>query len=869
MLKNMLKDKERIREVVSYLIFGVLTTVVSLALYYGLVYTVLNPEVAWQLQLANVISWVGSVLFAYVTNRKFVFHSTNENKLREAGSFFGARIITLVMDMIIMFLGVTLWHFNDKIVKLASQVIVIVANYVFSKLFVFRNKQKEKKSKKKHPSRFIVFAIFLIPVFDILGSFFQSQELFLWISLGYKVVLLSYFLLALLLKKKHIGMICLTLLGIIVLTLFSYTKGFDVLSEVSFLVSTFTMFLSILYFLEYPNKYLNSYFIMMMFFAYLLIFGVFYFVNPVGTESFYYAKREMIGVLAILMPLTYQTLIAHKNYFTKIVGMFLLFLGIFLWKSIILASLLVLVILYYLVRNRKQWKEQGIFAICFFVISFVLLGGLLFLKFDGNFPSSYFLDVHEEKITSIQNEFQTFETVNLEEQIFGVQSMHEVTLKFTGVDFVDIFYRLGYFGIGLYALLFLILLCKMKHTVFNFFGLLFLVCISVLSGHIFISFSIGVLLGVVMNAGTLKEKRRILLVSNMYPSKRYKHYGSFVKNSKEQLESNGFQVDIAVKKKKVLFIFKFFDYICFYISAIFQSFLKSYDYYYVHYISHSGLAVLPAKAVSPKTILVCNAHGNDVVVDLEDEMVNVKRSKFVLKYTNHVIVPSFYFKDVIIHDYGYPENQVTVYPSGGVNTHVFHEMSQDACREELGLDKKTTYIGMVSRIEKNKGYDTLLDAIHLLKKEPFMKHTKLIVIGTGEEQSEFHSLIDKYHLKDVVIQKDFVYQTELVKYYNAFDVMIFPTKRKSESLGLVGLEAMACKTPLIACNLYGPREYAVDGENSLTYQDIKDGKELAKKIKEFFHMKESEKQKLIDNAFETAQKYDVLNSNDLLKDVFQ
>ena len=141
---NMLKDKKKIREIVSYLIFGVLTTVVSLVLYYGLVYTILNPEVAWQLQLANIISWIGSVLFAYVTNRKFVFHSTNQNKLKEAGSFFGARIITLVMDMAIMFLGVTLWHFNDKIVKLASQAIVIVANYVFSKLFVFREKQKEK-----------------------------------------------------------------------------------------------------------------------------------------------------------------------------------------------------------------------------------------------------------------------------------------------------------------------------------------------------------------------------------------------------------------------------------------------------------------------------------------------------------------------------------------------------------------------------------------------------------------------------------------------------------------------------------------------------------------------------------------------------
>ena len=865
---NMLKDKKKIREIVSYLIFGVLTTVVSLVLYYGLVYTILNPEVAWQLQLANIISWIGSVLFAYVTNRKFVFHSTNQNKLKEAGSFFGARIITLVMDMAIMFLGVTLWHFNDKIVKLASQAIVIVANYVFSKLFVFREKQKEKKSKKKHDSRLIVFLICLLPIFDVCSYFLGGQDLFSYIFLGYKALLFIYFFVLLIVRKKHVGTLSLLLLGITVLVLFSYAKGFDAFRECSFLVSVFALFFSILYFKEYPNRYLNSYFIMCLFFSYFLIFSVLLKFSPLESVRFYEVKNTVIGILSLLLPITYKTLIDHNNYFTKIVGMLLIFLGIYLWKSVILAMVLVFSIIFFLLYNRKKWKEEGMFVILFFIVSLILAGGLLYSKNDG-FSTSIVVDLYQNKISHIQEGFSVFESVNLEEQIFGIASMSEISFVSTGVSFVDIFYLLGYFGIGVYALLFLILLCKMKHTVLSFFVLFLAIALSILSGHIFTSFSIGVLLGVVMSAATLKEKRRILLVSNMYPSKRYKHYGSFVKNSKEQLESNGFQVDIAVKKKKVLFIFKFVDYICFYISAIFQSFLKSYDYYYVHYISHSGLAVLPAKAVSPKTILVCNAHGNDVVVDLEDEMVNVKRSKFVLKYTNHVIVPSFYFKDVIIHDYGYPENQVTVYPSGGVNTHVFHEMSQDACREELGLDKKTTYIGMVSRIEKNKGYDTLLDAINLLKKEPFMKHTKLIVIGTGEEQNEFHSLIDKYHLKDFVIQKDFVYQTELVKYYNAIDVMIFPTKRKSESLGLVGLEAMACKTPLIACNLYGPREYAVDGENSLTYQDIKDGKELAKKIKEFFHMKESEKQKLIDNAFETAQKYDVLKSNDLLKDVFQ
>ena len=126
------------REIIMYLIFGVLTTIVSLAVYYILVYTILNPDNAIQLQLANIISWIAGVAFAYFTNRSVVFQSTNKNKLKEAGSFVLARVVTLVMDMIIMFVGVTLLNGNDKILKLISQVIVIVSNYVFSKLFVFK-----------------------------------------------------------------------------------------------------------------------------------------------------------------------------------------------------------------------------------------------------------------------------------------------------------------------------------------------------------------------------------------------------------------------------------------------------------------------------------------------------------------------------------------------------------------------------------------------------------------------------------------------------------------------------------------------------------------------------------------------------------
>ena len=113
-------SKEKIGEIVRYLIVGVLTTVVSLGIYYGLVFTILDPNDATQLQLANIISWIGAVIFAYITNRIFVFKSQNTNKLKEATNFVGSRILTLLMDMAIMFIGVTWLKQNDKIVKLIS-----------------------------------------------------------------------------------------------------------------------------------------------------------------------------------------------------------------------------------------------------------------------------------------------------------------------------------------------------------------------------------------------------------------------------------------------------------------------------------------------------------------------------------------------------------------------------------------------------------------------------------------------------------------------------------------------------------------------------------------------------------------------------
>jgi len=125
-------------EIIRYLIVGILTTIVSLSFYYIAVSTILNPQNALQLQAANIISWIAAVTFAYFMSHYFVFQSNKKNLIREAMAFYSARLLTLFIDMALMFIFVTMCSINDKVAKLIVQFVVTIANYIFSKLFVFK-----------------------------------------------------------------------------------------------------------------------------------------------------------------------------------------------------------------------------------------------------------------------------------------------------------------------------------------------------------------------------------------------------------------------------------------------------------------------------------------------------------------------------------------------------------------------------------------------------------------------------------------------------------------------------------------------------------------------------------------------------------
>ena len=132
---------QKYEEIIIYLIIGFLTTLVNLGTYYLVTHTFLNPQDKLELQIAEVISWIVAVIFAYYTNRKYVFKKQDKASMKEAISFFSARLSTLLMEMLIMYIFVSLLHFDDKIIKVISQVLVIVANYILSKFIVFKQKK--------------------------------------------------------------------------------------------------------------------------------------------------------------------------------------------------------------------------------------------------------------------------------------------------------------------------------------------------------------------------------------------------------------------------------------------------------------------------------------------------------------------------------------------------------------------------------------------------------------------------------------------------------------------------------------------------------------------------------------------------------
>ena len=135
-MKLCLNLYKKYKELILYLVFGVLTTVLNIIIFW-----IFNDLLKIDYKISNVIAWIIAVIFAFVTNKLIVFESKNKSKeetTKEAISFFIARLISLVADMIMMIVMIDIIKINSIISKIVSNVVVVIINYIFSKFIVFK-----------------------------------------------------------------------------------------------------------------------------------------------------------------------------------------------------------------------------------------------------------------------------------------------------------------------------------------------------------------------------------------------------------------------------------------------------------------------------------------------------------------------------------------------------------------------------------------------------------------------------------------------------------------------------------------------------------------------------------------------------------
>lgn len=358
---------------------------------------------------------------------------------------------------------------------------------------------------------------------------------------------------------------------------------------------------------------------------------------------------------------------------------------------------------------------------------------------------------------------------------------------------------------------------------------------------------------------------KILVLSNMYPSKKYPHYGVFVKNTSILLENLGFSVTECYIQKKDKKIQKFFQYLKFFIVSFSKCLFGKYDYIYIHYPAMSSFAALLVSKIKKLDNIIVNIHGNDLIPEDEKDKNYIKYTINSVKIAKKIIVPSEYFKSQLLELNIIEGNNIYVFPSGGIDKNIFFKTDKEQALNSLKLNPTKKYIGYASRIEKNKGWDCFLQATSRIIKQYPDYH--IVVVGDGSEKLKFNELATELNLNEDISRFNFLTQTDLNYFFNAIDIFIFPTRRESESLGLVGLEAMAAGSLVIASNIYGPSSYMKNNINGFTFDPF-EVDSLVEVLENILKNDIATYNSLKIEALKTTRKYENDQNLNVLKNVF-
>lgn len=331
---------------------------------------------------------------------------------------------------------------------------------------------------------------------------------------------------------------------------------------------------------------------------------------------------------------------------------------------------------------------------------------------------------------------------------------------------------------------------------------------------------------------------KILLISNMYPDKKNPSYGTFVRNFVNQMESLNYEIDLSVMYKSNK---KIMSYILFYMRSVIKIVKNDYDVVYVHYISNSSIPVIFTRKRKP---IIINVHGSDVVSQKLTQKIFAVCSYNLVKKSDLIVVPSKYYEELVKKKFKVKESKVFISPSGGIDTNIFYP--------ERVKKNGDFVVGFIGRLEKDKECITLIKAFETLN----IDNKKLIIVGNGSMEYQLKKYVENSLISNKVKFYDLKPQEELRYLFNKFDCFVFPSLR--ESLGLVGLEAMACGCILIGAANDGIKTYVEDKVNGFLFTPG-DYDDLKNKLFEVSYLDENTKIRVIANGINKALDYEKEN----------
>ena len=286
------------------------------------------------------------------------------------------------------------------------------------------------------------------------------------------------------------------------------------------------------------------------------------------------------------------------------------------------------------------------------------------------------------------------------------------------------------------------------------------------------------------------SRQKIVFITNMYPTNCRPGFGTFVRNSVEGLRQIGCDVEVRSLTSHGA---GFGGYIAFYLATFFYL-LRVRGVAYVHYVSHSSPPVLAALALNSNLKLVLHYHGSDAFPERHEPLFR-QRVKWLScaaanKFASGVIAPSRGFMNKLMECFDLSEVPSLINPSGGVDRAVFYRETQV---------QRSTAVIFAGRMIEGKGAEDAAAVVQSLMSQSPVVHA--VFVGTGPSRIRVEDMLSQHRERGAVTYYDLLPQDRLAAEFRKSEVILFPSTREGESLGLVWIEAALCGAiPLLMRN---------------------------------------------------------------------